>query len=307
MHIRTALQKQNKILHQPEFVRVLRDINRDTASLIVHHDTDSIVTVTSVSSSKWSLQFDFDKELLVTNVYERWIRKFAKPRVTNTQLHNDAVRDDLRLGESGRISLPKPPLQTGQNPVTQLNSDPSEGSLQQSPSLGEQHDFPRVSAMSIELQPLERRQITSDPQQQAKESQGIIRSLKDSLTPAGADVIVTILGSKTSKQVLEGMMLEGNMHTKCYPEDQLCLFRPTILMIVLDCSRYLVDALKHHITTESDPIKDCLQYISKFDRSSVPGITLRDEFATAMTQIMEHPRTKTLMEDQNFILPANGK
>ncbi|RKK63895.1 hypothetical protein BFJ69_g16815 [Fusarium oxysporum] len=303
-----ALEEQNKILHQPKLIRVFREMERDTASLIVHRDTDSIVTATSVSSSKWSLQFTFDKELLVTNVYERWIRKFAKPRTTNMRLHNDTMRDDLLESANGKMSSPNPPIQTEQNTATRINSAISEASPQQPLNLSERFDFLMRDAMNIELEPLNPSRIIGDLQQQAKESSKVDRNQKDDLRLGRREVKVAILGSKTRKQVFEEMMLEDNMHMRCYPEKQLCLFRPIILTTVLDCSRYLADALQfHQKIKESDPIRHCLKYILTYNQGVEPDITLSKEFATAMVQIMEHPATKTLMEAIDFILPANGK
>jgi hypothetical protein len=172
--------------------------------------------------------------------------------------------------------------------------------------VGERLDLLGRSAIDIELQPLEVHRIISDPQHQPQQPQRINRNLKRNFLDI--EVPVTILGSKSRKQVLEGMMLEDNGHKRCYPEDQLCFFRPTILTIVLDCSRYLVDALSDRLmTVESDPIQGYLRYISTYGRDIAHGITLGDGFATAMTKVMEHPATKEMMEDQNFILPANGK
>jgi guanine nucleotide-binding protein G(i) subunit alpha len=283
-------------------------MDRDTDSLIVHRDTDSIVTATSVSSSKWSLQFAFDKELLVTNVYERWIRKLAKPRTTHMQLQSDTTREDLQETADGTMPLPNPPVQTEQNIVIRVNSATSGASSQQSLNLGERFNSLRRSAMDIELQPLKRNRTTSDLQQQAKESQKIDRNLDYDSKLARQEVRVAILGSRTRKRVVEEMRREENFHVKCYAEEQLCLFRPIILRTVVDGGRYLVDALqRHQKIRESDPIQHCLEYISTYKEKLKPDVRLSDEFATAMAQIMEHPATKTLMEAEDFDLPDNGK
>jgi hypothetical protein len=187
-----------------------------------------------------------------------------------------------------------------------MGSAVSGAPLSESLSLGERLDLLGRSAIDIEPQPLEVRRIISDPRHEPQQPQRINRNLKRNFLDI--EVPVTILGSKSRKQVLEGMMLEDNGHKRCYPEDQLCFFRPTILTIVLDCSRYLVETLSDRLmSVESDPIHYCLRYISSYNGNTAHGITFSDGFAAAMTRIMEHPATKEMMEDKKFILPSNGK
>lgn len=59
----------------------------DTASLYVHRDIDSLFTQTeaSINSSKRSLVFDFDKDLFISRIYERWIRGSLKKSLRDQQ------------------------------------------------------------------------------------------------------------------------------------------------------------------------------------------------------------------------------
>ena len=59
----------------------------DTASLYVHRDNDSLFTqtATSINSSKRSLVFDFDKDLFISRIYERWIRGSVKKSLRDQQ------------------------------------------------------------------------------------------------------------------------------------------------------------------------------------------------------------------------------
>jgi guanine nucleotide-binding protein subunit alpha len=50
----------------------------DTASLVVHRDTDSIITRMTDNLSKLSAVFSFDRELFVSKVYERALRGSVK-------------------------------------------------------------------------------------------------------------------------------------------------------------------------------------------------------------------------------------
>ncbi|RGP78862.1 hypothetical protein FLONG3_3061 [Fusarium longipes] len=164
-------EEQNKILDQPKCVRVFQAMNQDTASLFVHRDNDSIMTATSVSSSKWSLQFSFDKEILVTNVYERWIRKFAKPRATNKKLHNVTVPDD---STPTRPCLPTP-------------SDKSERN----------EELGIGNADDIELQSLEVDPVMNNPKHQVQKPQGTIRNWKKHLINGEIRVVITAYNGKT--------------------------------------------------------------------------------------------------------------
>ena len=49
-------------------------MNLDSASLIVHRDTDSIATQITDHLSKLSYTFSFDREVFTSNVYERYFR-----------------------------------------------------------------------------------------------------------------------------------------------------------------------------------------------------------------------------------------
>jgi guanine nucleotide-binding protein G(i) subunit alpha len=60
----------------------------DSTSMIVHRDVDSLLsyyTGTSISSSKRSLVFEFDRELFTSRIYERWIRGSVKKSLREQQ------------------------------------------------------------------------------------------------------------------------------------------------------------------------------------------------------------------------------
>jgi hypothetical protein len=60
----------------------------DSISMIVHRDVDSLLsnyTNTSISSSKRSLVFEFDRELFVSRIYERWIRGSVRKSLREQQ------------------------------------------------------------------------------------------------------------------------------------------------------------------------------------------------------------------------------
>lgn len=79
--------EQKLLLERPQTRRVFKRMEDDTASLYVHRDIDSLFTqtVTSVNSSKRSLVFDFDKDLFISRIYERWIRGSIKKSLRDQQ------------------------------------------------------------------------------------------------------------------------------------------------------------------------------------------------------------------------------
>ncbi|KAL8376621.1 hypothetical protein RB595_007636 [Gaeumannomyces hyphopodioides] len=83
----TLLSEQKEILEHPQTRKVFKKMQDDTASLYVHRDVDSLVTATatSISSSKRSIQFDFDAELFISRIYEKWIRGSVKKSLHHQQ------------------------------------------------------------------------------------------------------------------------------------------------------------------------------------------------------------------------------
>nr|CEG03479.1 unnamed protein product [Fusarium acuminatum CS5907] len=59
----------------------------DTASLYVHRDVDSLMTYpgTSISSSKRSIEFEFDAELFMSRIYKRWMKGLVKKTLHEQQ------------------------------------------------------------------------------------------------------------------------------------------------------------------------------------------------------------------------------
>ncbi|KAF5975484.1 GNA-3 g alpha subunit GNA-3 [Fusarium coicis] len=124
-----ALVEQTRILQQPKLVQALQDMDRDTASLIVHRDSDSIITATSVSSSRWSVQFAFDRELFISKVYDKWIRKLATTRRANTHSTEDSAQRDHQQISNNGIAVRDPPNDHEQNIVARESVSKSYNAL----------------------------------------------------------------------------------------------------------------------------------------------------------------------------------
>ncbi|KAG7410021.1 hypothetical protein Forpe1208_v011073 [Fusarium oxysporum f. sp. rapae] len=299
-----ALEEQRMILQQPKVIRAFKEMGRDTASLIVHRDSDSIVTATSVSSSKWSVQFAFDRDLFVTKVYEKWIRTLATTRRT----HRNTTQ-----GGQQRIPNPQPAppdLATEQTTLTRTESVASGESSRSSQSIGERLTSLGRTAMSIELKPLNLYRAPSHERLLVKESRKIDRRLKDDSIPSQKEVKVVIMGSNSRKQVLEEMRRSSGWFRdqECYTEEELCPFRPLIFATVMESFRNLLEPLQDgQIVNEEDPLWQHFQTILSSEENLDPETRLDPELATTLRLILKHPAFQILIKDENFILPNNGK
>ncbi|EXL94961.1 hypothetical protein NOF04DRAFT_11123 [Fusarium oxysporum II5] len=263
-----ALEEQTRILQQPKFIQALQDMDRDTASLIVHRDSDSIVTATSVNSSRWSVQFAFDRELFITKVYEKWIRKLATARRTNSHRPEDSTQQDHQQMSNNEIVFTSAPTDEEQNSFTHTQTAKSEPPSRPSSNFGERMNSLTRTALGIELQPLKRDRTTSDLRLQTKESRRIDQSLKDDSKLTQGEVKVAILGSKTRKRVFEEMRLSAG-HPQCYTVSQLCIFRPIILGAVFESVQYLAKKLLVDEAIREDPLRASLEDVLLGDKEEL--------------------------------------
>ncbi|RKL35819.1 hypothetical protein BFJ72_g8519 [Fusarium proliferatum] len=299
-----ALEEQTRILQQPKIIQALEVMDRDTASLIVHRDSDSIVTATSVSSSRWSVQFAFDRELFISKVYEKWIRKLATTRRSGSHRSDDTQQDHQSIS-ANQTTFTNKPTDEEQTALTQTETDTSEDLSLSSANFGERMNSLTRTAMGIEMQPLRRSRTTSSLELQTKESQRIDQNLKDDLKSAKREVKVVILGSKSRKRVFEEMRLSDGQ-PQCYTTEQLRLFRPIILGTVLESVQFLAKKLLVDEATRGDAIQAfledaliCGKQDLDLDNGFEPWVV--ELFRT----IMEHAATKALMTDETLVLPED--
>ena len=82
------LSEQKAFLERPQSRKTFRRVEKDTTSLLVHRDVDSLATrhtMTSISSRFKSTVFDFDTELLASGIYQLWIRGSVKKTLHRQQ------------------------------------------------------------------------------------------------------------------------------------------------------------------------------------------------------------------------------
>ncbi|KAF5611414.1 GNA-3 g alpha subunit GNA-3 [Fusarium subglutinans] len=300
-----ALEEQTRILQQPKIIQALEDMDRDTASLIVHRDSDSIITATSVSSSRWPVQFAFDRELFITKVYDKWIRKLATARRSNSHRSKDTTQQDNQQISNNDATFSSASTDEQQTTLVHAETTTSEEVIRSSASLGEQMNSLTETAVDIYMQPLKRGRARSRLKLQTKNSQRIDQNLKDDSKSTNREVKVVILGSKSRKRVFEEMRL-SDYQPQCYTTEQLRMFRPIILGIVLEGIQYLAKRLLADKTTRGGTIRACLEDVLICDKY----LDLNNGFEPWVVEIfhtiMSHSAAKALMTDETFVLPENA-
>ncbi|EWY97184.1 hypothetical protein FOYG_05661 [Fusarium oxysporum NRRL 32931] len=266
-----ALEEQNRILQQPKIIRALQDMDRDTASLIVHRDSDSIVTATSVNSSRWSVQFAFDRELFITKVYDRWIRKLATMRKINSHRPEDTTQKNHQQISNNEVVLMDEPTDEQKSTLTYAGTATSEQPSRSIPYSGEH--------ITSFRQPLRRNRTMSDLKLQAKESQRINHTLKDDFELA-----------------TRGVEFDSESRNRVFEEMRLSHGQPRIIS-----KKLLVDE-----AIREDPLRASLEDVLLGDKEE---LDLNNGFEPWVVQIfrtiMEHPATKALLADETFVLPEN--
>ncbi|GIC94610.1 guanine nucleotide-binding protein alpha-2 subunit [Aspergillus udagawae] len=88
--------EQKALLVRSSSRRVFRQMNSDSASLMVHRDTTSIATQITDHLSKVSVAFSFDREVFTSNVYERFFRGLTRRVLRYPQTRDTPVVEQPR-------------------------------------------------------------------------------------------------------------------------------------------------------------------------------------------------------------------
>ncbi|KAG8531296.1 uncharacterized protein KY384_002924 [Bacidia gigantensis] len=101
-----TLSEQKTYLERPEQRSALEKVRDDTSSMIVLHDDVSFADRSSIStkqSSKWSMTFPFDDDLMTSPVYQRAIRRIFRRTTDRPQYSSiPSMRSFLSLLRSKR-------------------------------------------------------------------------------------------------------------------------------------------------------------------------------------------------------------
>jgi hypothetical protein len=93
------------LLQNAQSRKIIGRVEIDSASLFVHRDSSSLLTSWTDNLSRWSVRFGFDRELFVTRVYEKVIRKSLRDTFTRPKIFKHHS-DNASIGASITTSQP---------------------------------------------------------------------------------------------------------------------------------------------------------------------------------------------------------
>lgn len=97
--------EQKTLLQSPNTRKVIGRVELDSASLFVHRDSSSFISRWSDHLSKFSIRFEFDRELFVTKVYERVFRSAVKDSLQRQRSSSRQGNDKVSLRLAKRAIL----------------------------------------------------------------------------------------------------------------------------------------------------------------------------------------------------------
>ncbi|RYP89224.1 hypothetical protein DL770_004522 [Monosporascus sp. CRB-9-2] len=280
---RKTMSEQKMLLEQPRTRGVFRKIERDTESMIVHRDKDSILSRYTDNFSKFSMVFDFDHELFISRVYDRVLRASLK----------GAVRRE----------------QAADRPSGAPQLDPNLGALSASennqPSTvpGPARDHSALHARRAGAQPGRRPKVrvqmskgwTARKADEAKKRpRAIDRLLAGDWKRLRQEAKVLLLGTADSgkEEILKQI---GNIHLGGSSEYDFELCRPAIYRNVLSCAKAVVQAMEQfHICPEVDANKEYCEYLMNYQFVSDPNQRLDANVGEAIASLWKDPCIKKL-------------
>lgn len=125
-----AISQQKELLEKPQTRRAFKAMENNTSSLFVHRHADSILmsssssTLSSTSTfggaSRRLLKFDFDKQLFISKVYERWIQGSSDRALWEQQPESDNQRMGAVYVET-KEKFTVDPVETGEKFIADGN------------------------------------------------------------------------------------------------------------------------------------------------------------------------------------------
>lgn len=101
--LRRSIPEQRALLEKSSSRKILNRVEKDSASLIAHRDTASLVSRCTDNLSKLSLVFGFDGELFLTKVYDRAHRASVKATLRRQQYDTTSVKNRISYKKNEEI------------------------------------------------------------------------------------------------------------------------------------------------------------------------------------------------------------
>lgn len=117
---RPSTPAQKSLLEKASSRKTFKKVAADSASLLAHRDSSSLLSYYTDNHSKWSVVFDFDREVLGSKAYERAVRSALKTVVwkrrkdlEELEAHSrakqsiiiDKILNDHKMKEQGKGKL----------------------------------------------------------------------------------------------------------------------------------------------------------------------------------------------------------
>jgi len=238
----------------------------------VHHDTasqpPSLLSRYTNRSSKLSVVFPFDSELLISRVYDRVIRGFFKEALRRQQA-------DLAPNES-LSSQATPTMEKIAGGVG------TEGTTAKGNEAKAKTSRVRIS-----------RGITVGTSERSK---AIDRRLEEDRLRLRYEVKVLLMGSSDSGK--EDIV--NNMKIICqggYSVAELEMYRPTIYKNVIDCAKGLIRAMElFDIQPKQEGNKEYCKYLLNYSVGSDPDERLNAKVGQAVSSLWHDPCIPEIME-----------
>jgi len=289
---------------------VFRQVEKDTASLVVHRDADSVVTSSSISSSQLAVKFDFDRELFVTKVYERWIRHRLR-RTRQNQTHYQAGKQPVRepTPDQGDDKPNSNDVQDESSRQLSRQTSTSSRQLSSNPLFRNP-----IGGLSFELKPLKRslealplrtnRNTSFESDLQKRHSRAIDRQLEGDSKRLQREIKVLLLGAESRQDILKQMKI---IHLKGYSDEELQNYNPTVIGYLVFCAKALSQAVQTSPTLKSGIAQKHCEFIDGYSTAgSGLWAQLSPEFTATLTSMLELQPVAAMIKSETLLLPDSS-
>lgn len=285
-------------------MRIFRSLQDDSVSMFANRDADSVLTSTSVGSSKWSMNFEFDGELFSTQLYRAWFRKLASSSRSFRRQRDAGIERQLEhqrppvLSDAATASAAAETSSTVVSSTQESSTrDGDDGvGIKMQPLGQSQGHSQRMTGALVGLNDLKRTRKTKSPQNI------IERHLRQQKRLAKHQTRALLLGSESRQAVMEAMI-------HLCTNDDLIEFRTHVHEFLIDCAKCLAEHVQALETTP--PTEEALElakritdYCPKWEETiyHVPGL------AESLIAFVESEFvTNLLTHGSDLGLPTNAK
>jgi len=258
--------EQKVLLEKSSTRKVIRRIENDTESLIVHRDTASLLSRHTDRLSKISVVFPFDGELFISRVYDRVIRGSLKEALRRQQT-------DLAPNESLTPQATPTIEKIAGGVGTEVTTAKWNGA--------------KVKPSRVRIS----RGITT-----VGRSQAIDHRLRKDGFRLRREAKVLLIGSGDSgkEDIVQHMKI---INQRGYSVAELEMYRPTIYKNVIDCAKGLIRAMElFDIQPKQEGNKENCKYLLNYSVGPDPDERLNAKVGQAISSLWHDPCIPEIME-----------